>query len=187
MNAAQIHLALNHAPLMLSITGGVILIVGWISKNESFKILSLYFLMGAAVMTVPVFFTGEGTEELTEHLPGVNEKTMKEHESWAKIALTIIVVTGVLALTALLLRKKSVVVRFFFAGLLICAVLSFGAMAQTAHLGGLIRHSEVQNGGVGSRENESEPGKDDDAINEATSGTVLDTLQQGKNKMQDDD
>ena len=66
MNAAQIHLALNHAPLFLSIIGGGILILGMIKKNESFKNLSLYFLIAAALFTVPVFLTGEGTEVLVE-------------------------------------------------------------------------------------------------------------------------
>ena len=83
MNAAQIHLALNHAPLFLSIIGGGILILGMIKKNESFKNLSLYFLIAAALFTVSVFLTGEGTEELVEKLPGVNETAIEEHEYMA--------------------------------------------------------------------------------------------------------
>ena len=73
MNSAQIHLALNHVPLFLSILGAAILILGIIKKNESFKNLSLYLLVAAAIFTAPVFLTGEGTEELVERLPGVNE------------------------------------------------------------------------------------------------------------------
>lgn len=98
MNAAQIHLALNHAPLFLSIIGGVILILGMIKKNESFKNLSLYFLIAAALFTVPVFLTGEGTEELVENLPGVNETAIEEHEDMAKISLIIIIITGAISL-----------------------------------------------------------------------------------------
>ena len=62
MNAAQIHLALNHAPLFLSVIGGGILILGMIQKNETIKTLSLFLLLAAALFTIPVFLTGEGTE-----------------------------------------------------------------------------------------------------------------------------
>jgi len=146
MNAAQIHLALNHAPLFLSITGGVILILGMIKKNDSFKNLSLYFLIAAALFTVPVFLTGEGTEELVENLPGVNETAIEEHEDMAKISLIIIIITGAIALLVIFLKKNTGIAKILFTGALLLSLASFGFMAQTAHLGGLIRHSELQNG-----------------------------------------
>lgn len=146
MNAAQIHLALNHAPLFLSIIGGVILILGMIKKNDSFKNLSLYFLIAAALFTVPVFLTGEGTEELVENLPGVNENAIEEHEDMAKISLIIIIITGTIALLAIFLKKNAGIAKLLFTGVLLLSLASFGFMAQTAHLGGLIRHSELQNG-----------------------------------------
>ena len=36
--------------------------------------------------------------------------------------------------------------KLLFTGALLLSLASFGFMAQTAHLGGLIRHSELQNG-----------------------------------------
>ncbi len=146
MNQAQIHLALNHAPLLLSIIGGSILILGMIRKNESFKSLSLYLLVAAAVLTAPVFLTGEGTEELVEHIPGVNEGTIEKHEEMAKISLIVIIITGAIALLGIFLRKNTGITRVMFIAASILSLASFGTMAQTAHLGGLIRHSEIQNG-----------------------------------------
>jgi uncharacterized membrane protein len=146
MNAAQIHLALNHAPLLLSIIGGGILILGMINKNESFKNLSLYLLVAAAVLTAPVYLTGEGTEELVEHFPGVNESTIEKHEEMAKIALIIIIITGAIAFLGIMIKKNTGLAKLVFTGTLLLSLASFVAMAQTAHLGGLIRHSEIQNG-----------------------------------------
>jgi len=51
MNAAQIHLALNHAPLFLSVIGGGILLAGLFRKNDSYISLALYFLIAAALFT----------------------------------------------------------------------------------------------------------------------------------------
>jgi uncharacterized membrane protein len=146
MNAAQIHLALNHAPLFLSIIGGGLLILGMIKKNESFKSLSLYLLVAAALLTAPVFLTGEGTEELVEHLPGVNESAIEKHESMAKISLIVIIITGAVGLLGILIKKGTGLAKLIFMVAIFLSLASFGTMAQTAHLGGLIRHSEIQNG-----------------------------------------
>ncbi|MBK8310864.1 MAG: hypothetical protein IPL04_08175 [Chitinophagaceae bacterium] len=93
MNSAQIHLALNHMPLLLSLLGGILLIIGMIKKNASFKSLSLYLLVAAALFTAPVYLTGEGTEEMVEHLNGVNESAIEKHEDMAKITMVIIAIT----------------------------------------------------------------------------------------------
>lgn len=160
MNAAQIHLALNHAPLFLSIIGGVILILGMIKKNDSIKNLSLYFLIAAALFTVPVFLTGEGTEELVENLPGVNETAIEEHEDMAKISLIIIIITGAVAFLAIFLKKNTGITKLLFTGALLLSLASFGFMAQTAHLGGLIRHSELQNGNTINTKEKDATGKE---------------------------
>jgi len=145
MNSAQIHLALNHVPLFLSILGAAILILGMIKKNESLKNLSLYLLVAAAIFTAPVFLTGEGTEELVKRLPGVNEAGIEEHEEMAKVSLIVIIMAGVIALAGLLLKKNAIAARFLPIAVMILSLVSFGTMAQTAHLGGLIRHSEITN------------------------------------------
>lgn len=153
MNPAQIHLALNHAPLFLSITGAIILLIGILKKNNSFIGLSRYLLIAAALFTIPVFLTGEGTEELVEHLPGVNESAIESHEEMAKISLIIIAASGAVALAGLLLRQMASVHRILLWLALVLSLASFGTMAQTAHLGGLIRHAEIQNSNNPASEN----------------------------------
>lgn len=188
MNAAQIHLALNHAPLFLSLIGGGILLLGMIKKNESFKNLSLYFLIAAAVFTIPVFLTGEGTEELVENLPGVTENAIEEHEEMAKISLIIISIMGGLALIGLFIRNKASMTRILFSGLVLLSLGSFVTMAQTAHLGGLIRHSEIQNGATaneGKEENEEDEIKGENKEAEKLGKDSL--LQVEKNEKMDKD
>lgn len=162
MNASQIHLALNHVPLFFSIIGGLVLIYGFIRKNESIKILSLYFMIAAAVFTLPVYLTGQGTEEMIEKLPGISEGMIEEHEEMAKIGLIIIIITGVAALSALILKKKTSLLKPV---LILCAVFSFasfGVFAQTAHLGGQIRHTEIQNNSVASTKSENPNNESDE-------------------------
>ena len=166
MNPAQVHLALNHAPLFLSITGAIILLIGLFRKNNSFINLSRYLLIAAALFTIPVFLTGEGTEELVEHLPGVNESAIESHEEMAKISLIIIASSGAIALAGLLVRQLASLNRILLWLTLALSLASFGTMAQTAHLGGLIRHSEIQNGNQPASDNNegdrNEKDQDDD-------------------------
>ncbi|MBL7709537.1 MAG: hypothetical protein JNJ86_10720 [Chitinophagaceae bacterium] len=190
MNAAQIHLALNHAPLFLSLIGGGILLLGMIKKNESFKNLSLYFLIAAAVFTIPVFLTGEGTEELVENLPGVNENAIEEHEEMAKISLIIISIMGGLALIGLFIRNKASMARILFSGLVLLSLGSFVTMAQTAHLGGLIRHSEILNGTTaneGKEENEEDEMKGENKEAEKPGKDSLRQVELNGKKDKDDD
>jgi len=162
MNASQIHLALNHVPLFLSITGGLILLYGFIRKAPHLKLFSLYFLISAALFTIPVYLTGEGTEEMVEELPGISEGLIGKHEALARIGLIVIIITGVVALATLLIKKNLALLKV---QLILCAFLSFisfGVMAQTAHLGGQIRHSEIRHSAIFSAENKNGPSGEDE-------------------------
>lgn len=191
MNAAQIHLALNHIPLFFSIIGGLILLLGLFRKNEGFISLSLYMLIAAAIFTAPVFLTGEGTEELVEKAVGVNESAIESHEDMAKISLIVIIITGALALAGLLFRKKPALAKGILPLTILFSLASFGTMAQTAHLGGLIRHTELQSdvsaGGAEAdkeKENEEEENKTPQLNNAAP---VADSTGKQDKKGKDDD
>jgi len=148
-------------PLLLSLLGGILLIIGMIKKNASFKSLSLYLLVAAALFTAPVYLTGEGTEEMVEHLTGVNESAIEKHEDMAKITMVIIAITGAISLIGLFLQKNIRFSKLILGITLVLSFASFGTMAQTAHLGGLIRHSELQNGSVSENDKNNEGNKTD--------------------------
>ena len=126
-----------------------------------FKSLSLYLLVAAALFTAPVYLTGEGTEEMVEHLTGVNESAIEKHEDMAKITMVIIAITGAISLIGLFLQKNIRFSKLILGITLVLSFASFGTMAQTAHLGGLIRHSELQNGSVSENDKNNEGNKTD--------------------------
>ncbi|MBI2730168.1 MAG: hypothetical protein HYX40_05355 [Sphingobacteriales bacterium] len=156
MNAAQIHLALNHIPVLFSVTGAVLLIIALLRKNDLLKITAAYLLVGAAVFAIPVFLTGEGTEELVEELPGVSASIIEQHESIAKISLIIILITGIIALAGIILKNKEKFFKNIVRLSLLLALISFGTLAQTAHLGGMIHHTEIRKGNT-TQVNQNEP------------------------------
>ncbi|HEY0676882.1 MAG TPA: DUF2231 domain-containing protein [Chitinophagaceae bacterium] len=163
MNQSQIHLALTHMPVVLSLTGLVILIISLIRKNQTGMNISFYILLAAGLFTIPVFLSGEGAEEMVERIPGVSEAVIEKHEDVAKISLWIILATALVAIAGLIRKagKQLQFVRYF---VLIFAIASAGLMVFTAHLGGQIRHTEIsssvaqnsQDGGEGNVNNEED-------------------------------
>jgi uncharacterized membrane protein len=158
MNSSQIHLALTHVPVILSLVGLTILIIALVRKNDTLTKTSFYILLTAGLFALPVYFTGEGAEEVVEDLPGVSEGIIGKHEQFANISLTIILICGALSLAALFLYKSFSVARVMKYVVLLFAFASAATMARTAHLGGQIRHTEIQST-VMATSNEQENGE----------------------------
>ena len=77
MNASQIHLALTHVPVILSFVGLVILVISFFKKNETTTRIAFYILLAAGLFAIPVYATGEGTEEVVEKLPEYQKQLLK--------------------------------------------------------------------------------------------------------------
>jgi uncharacterized membrane protein len=159
MNASQIHLALTHVPVILSIIGLVIMLVALTRKNDTLTKTSFYIFLAAGLFALPVYFTGEGAEEVVEDLPGVSEGIIGQHEQFATISLTVILISAAASLAALFLFKSYKAIRIMKYAVLLFAFGSAVTMARTAQLGGQIRHTEIQSASVSSaseKENENE-------------------------------
>jgi biotin transporter BioY len=174
MNSVQMHLALTHVPVILSVVGLVMLMMALLKKSVSLTKTSYVVILIAGVAAVPVFLSGEGTEEAVEQLPGVSKAVIERHEEMARLAMISIAAAGLLALAALFSFRWIFAARVLKVVVLLAAITSGGLMAQTAHLGGQIRHTEIrnevalQNGNKASGENATpgsnnqQQGQDDD-------------------------
>jgi len=144
MNSVQMHLALTHVPVILSLVGLIMLIVAFFIKNSTITKTSYILILTAGITALPVFFTGEGTEEAIENLPGVSESVIGRHEEVAKLAMISIAAAGLMALAALFSFRWQIAARVFKVVVVLLAITSGGLLAQTAHLGGQIRHTEIR-------------------------------------------
>jgi hypothetical protein len=122
----------------------LILLFGLIKKNTSVTKAAQFILVAAALFTLPVYLTGEGTEETVEELPGVSENVIEKHEDMALLSLALISFTGSIALVSFIFKNRLLISRKIAIIALVIAFASFGSFAQTAHLGGQIRHTEIR-------------------------------------------
>lgn len=146
MNSSQVHLALTHVPVILSIAGMVVLAIAMFRKSDMLANTSFYILLFAGIVAIPVFFSGEGAEEIVEHLPAVSENVIERHENLAAFAFGTVSATAIIALAGLLLYKRVKVLRVIKPLVFFLSLATGVIMIVTAHLGGQVSHPEIRSG-----------------------------------------
>lgn len=72
INAAHIHLVLNHIPIILLGLCVVLLIFGLVGGNREVLKVSLWILIMAAIIIIPVYLSGGPTARSVFGTPGLN-------------------------------------------------------------------------------------------------------------------
>ena len=144
MIQTHIHLLLNHVAILGAIFSFILLLAGSVFGQVVLRKSALFGLVFSAIVAVPVFLTGEPAEEAVEHLPGVTESAIHEHEEAGEAAIWVIGVTGIVSAITLFLgigpagKGRRLLVLVY-----LLAVMSSVSLARTGWLGGKIRHSEI--------------------------------------------
>lgn len=154
MNGVQMHLVLNHLPVVGILFGFVVLALGVWRRNESWTRLALGVLVVVGITAALATMTGEGAEEAVEHLPGVSESIIHEHEEAAELTALITYVLGAGALVSLWVFRRRPIPRALTVTALAFTMATSGFVAYTAHLGGQIRHTEIRATSVAGDERE---------------------------------
>lgn len=166
MDAVHLHLLLSHVPVLGSLFAVLLLGYALLRKNEETKYLSLIILIFSALVTIPVYLTGEPAEEVAEKLVGVSHAVIEEHESGAKISMILMMITGAVSLLGFLFMRRAMnVARWAVLLAFVLSVVTAGSMVRTGNLGGQIRHTEIGSGGANVPSAETpkrETEKDDD-------------------------
>jgi uncharacterized membrane protein len=145
MNPAHWHLMLNHVPVLGTAFGMALIAWALVRKSEELKRVSLGVFVIIALLAIPAYLTGEPAEEIVEHLPGVSEASIEEHEDAAKFAFAGVLVLGAAALGGLVIFRRGRPAPTWVAVVaLVLSVIVFAMMVRTANLGGLIRHPELR-------------------------------------------
>jgi uncharacterized membrane protein len=144
MNGAQIHLLVNHLPVLGVAFAGLLTLAGVLRQSDELKKAGLWAFVLAGLCSLPAFFSGEGAEEVVEHIPGVLKSMIHDHEEAAEKALVGALVLAALSLGTLIHAYKTKALRSKFVVIVLVASLpALATLAYAAHLGGLVRHTEL--------------------------------------------
>ena len=150
-NGAQVHLLINHFPVVGFPLVLLTLLWGLYRKENQVFIFGACMTVIIWISTLVSYLTGEGAEDAIRSLEGFQIDLVHHHEDTALIALIVSSFLAVIALCCLpaiqekisflrnpnYVRKLRLVLTF---GVLVLSLI----LAYGAHQGGVIRHSEIR-------------------------------------------
>lgn len=149
MNAAHLHLLVNHLPIFGSFLAIPLVVIALWRRHEPGTLYGAVLLtVLAAGGAVVADQSGEGAEEAVEHLPGVSEHLIHEHEERAELGIVLAGITALVGFGAAVLSGRAGRVHPLATGVLLSGALATSAaMATVGWTGGQIRHTEVREDG----------------------------------------
>jgi uncharacterized membrane protein len=145
MNDAHLHLIVNHFPIVGITIGLLVLIVGYLIKNQQVKATSLGIFIFSALAAIAANYTGDGAEELVEKIPGISKSLIHDHEETAEQFFTLSLILGGAALISLFLQiKKLGLAKFGYILVISFAIATLVSANYVGVSGGEIRHTEIR-------------------------------------------
>ena len=145
MNDAHLHLLVNHFPIIGVIFGLLILISGFILKNNTIKNTAYCVFVVAAVFGFLSMYSGEGAEELVEDMPTVGHQIIHEHEELAEKFVLVLYATGLFSILAFVTSlKNSKFAKLLSLITLLLSILTTVLSVNVGLSGGEVRHTEIR-------------------------------------------
>lgn len=162
MNADHLHIILVHLPIILVPTATVILAVGMLRKQRAVTSVALSLFVVGSLFSIPAFLIGEEAEEMIEHLPGISEDVIEEHEEAAEVAFWLTLFVGGVALGTLAIRNRAPELSQVAMKLLVISgTVASASLAYTGYEGGKIRHPQAYDNTLASETGERDNHDDD--------------------------
>jgi hypothetical protein len=145
MNAAHVHLILNHFPIAGLLFSMALLTVAWRLRNETLKVVALAAVVATGLVTVAVFLSGDEAADVVKKLSNISDTAIKNHEEAAEKSAWAVWITSLVALGALVLAYlKKALPKWAVGVVLALCALSTGLMGFSNNLGGQISHPELR-------------------------------------------
>lgn len=145
MNDAHLHMVVNHFPIIGTIFGLGILIIGLILKNNSAKNIAYVLFIICAILSFAAMYTGEGAEEIVEDMPTIGHQIIHEHEELAEKFALIMYITGFFSLISLVANIKNHKLAKPLSFLTLTLALVATILSKSVGTsGGEIRHTEIR-------------------------------------------
>ncbi len=148
MNAAHLHLLVNHLPVVGEIFSVCLMLYGVIRKNLEVKRAALWAYVVTGISTFVANLTGDPAAQFIKPLHLVDAARISEHAHAADFALWSCALVGSLALIALLLTrgvpaiKAPKLMNTFIIASFAVSLFAVSVLVRVSELGGAIRHTE---------------------------------------------
>jgi hypothetical protein len=144
LNAAHLHLVLNHVPTLGAFVAVGLLLMALIRRNEALQQIGLEVLFIIALVALPVFVTGAAARPALKNGPAFSDTAVRAHLDAAIYGFTVIELAGFAAWLALFQSSRhGRAARSVVTAATLLLVVGLLLMGRAATLGGEIRHPEM--------------------------------------------
>ncbi|HXH24723.1 MAG TPA: hypothetical protein VNI78_05700 [Vicinamibacterales bacterium] len=159
MNAAYLHLLLNHVPTVGGVVALGLLIAAAVRRHDALAHAALELLVVVAIVALPAYTTGTAAQLALRDRPDVSSLAVRAHQDAALAGFAVLEVAGFLAWIALWRSRRQRRVRpASVAATMLVLVAALALLARAATLGGAIRHPEIRPAGTVAAPVTADPG-----------------------------
>jgi hypothetical protein len=145
MNAAHLHLLLNHFPTVGFGVGFGLFLVSLFYKSKELKQAALIIFVGIALLSLPAYLTGNAAHFAIKEQPDISETVVAAHQDAALLALVFMEFTGLFAWLELSRMRRALrPAQWSIVAVLLLCLVTFGLMAKAANIGAEIHHPEIR-------------------------------------------
>lgn len=145
LNAAHLHLVLNHVPTLGTAVGLALLLLALIRRHEVLVHVGLEVLFVIAVVTMPVYITGAAAYQHLRSGADFSDIAARMHQDVALSGFAVTEFAGFVAWVALWQsRRTGHAGRRLVAAATVLSIIALAIMGRAATLGGEIHHPEIR-------------------------------------------
>jgi uncharacterized membrane protein len=142
MDQTHLHLITNHIAIIGTLFAGIVLFIGLISDTVQTRVAAFILMLISSIGGYITFKTGHEAEETVEHIKGISEYVIEQHEEFAEKALWFIILLFIASIVGIYAGKKNLPTEKKISWIiLLISFISFAIFAWTGYLGGQIMHA----------------------------------------------
>lgn len=145
MDAFKLHLLLNHYPMIGTIVGLILLLLGYWRKSIKLKRVSLWIFFIAALVSVAVITSGEIAGRGDGILSGPTGELVRQHQEAARFTFIVIGSNGLAAIFGLIMMSRpSYLGAWFVNAVLILSLAASVLVTRTTLQGRNIKYGAAE-------------------------------------------
>jgi hypothetical protein len=145
LNAAHLHLVLNHVPTLGTAVALALLLLALIRRHEVLVHVGLEVLFVIAIVTMPVYITGAAAYQHLRSGADFSDIAARMHQDAALTGFAVTEFAGFVAWVALWQsRRIGYAGRGLVASATVLSIIALAIMGRAATLGGEIHHPEIR-------------------------------------------
>jgi uncharacterized membrane protein len=144
MIPVEVHLSLNHVPLV-GLALGLVFFVSGLARSATAAVLAgLRVFVAMGIVVLPVVGSGLMSRTALANATWLDASAVSSHQLAGILSLVVLVTLAALSGAMLWVsRQTSTLPRWGRTTILVLALVGFGTCLWTAYLGGRLRHSEL--------------------------------------------